>query len=314
MVSDKRARPIPASAVAVALVAVAAGLSACGNGAGSGVSAGGVVSVVAAESQYADVATQVGGRYVKVTAVVDNPSTDPHSYELSPRVATAVAGAGVVIVNGLGYDAFIDRIEAAAPSRHRRTLRVQAILGLADSTPNPHLWYRPTTMPKVAAALAGDLGALAPAHAAYFRANAARFIASLQPWLSAIAAFRARHPGGRVATTEPVADNLLEAMGLDNRTPFAFQAAVMNGTDPTPQDVTLVEGLLARRQVSAFVYNQQVVDPLTDAVRAKAVKAGVPVVGVHETMPSGRHYQSWMLAETDAIAAAVEAGRSSEGL
>ena len=316
MVPNKRAKPKPLTAGAVALVlAAGAGLGACGGGGAGGVSPGGVVSVVAAESQYGDVAAQVGGRYVRVTSVVNNPNTDPHNYELSPRVASAVAGAGLVIVNGVGYDAFMGRVESAAPSRTRRTLLVQHLLGLPDSTPNPHLWYRPTTMLKVAGAVATELGNLAPAHAVYFRANAARFNASLQPWLSAIASFRARHGGADVATTEPVADYLLEALGLHNRTPCAFQVDVMNGTDPTPQDGALVEGLLARRQVKAFVYNQQVVDALTASVRAAAVKAHVPVVGVYETMPgSGYHFQSWMSAETAAIAAAVEAGKSSERL
>ena len=47
-------------------------------------------------------------------------------------------------------------------------LIVQQLLGLPDSTPNPHLWYDPTTMPKVADALAADYAAMKPDHAAYF--------------------------------------------------------------------------------------------------------------------------------------------------
>src|ERR1700733_10984827 len=95
----------------------------------------------------------------------------------------------------------------------------------------------------------------------------------------------------------PVADYLLQAMGVDNLTPFQFQADIMNGTDPTPQDVTLENGFFSKHKVKAFVYNQQVVDSLTESVRANAQKAGVPVVGVYETMPvPGYDYQSWMLA------------------
>ena len=315
MVPNKRRWPPATFGLLAAVLVAGAGLGACGGGGSSGVSAGGVISVVAAENQYGDVAAQVGGRYVKVSSVENNPNTDPHSYEVSPRVASEVAGAALVLVNGVGYDAFMDRIEVAAPNPRRRTIRVQQLLGLPDSTANPHLWYLPSTMPRVADALAADLGALAPSHAAYFRANADRFTASLQPWLAAVAAFRARYAGTGVATTEPVADYLLDALGLDNRTPFAFQADVMNGTDPTPQDVALVDGLLAHRQVRVFAYNEQVVDSVTAALRSTAVKAHIPIVGVYETMPgAGYHYQSWMLAETDAIAAAVEAGRSSERL
>jgi zinc/manganese transport system substrate-binding protein len=271
----------------------------------------GPILVVAAENEYGNVAAQIGGRYVQVSSIESNPNTDPHSYEVSPRVASEVARAAVVIQNGVGYDAFMDKIESASADPARKVVDVQHVLGLPDSTPNPHLWYDPTTMPKVAQALGHDLAALAPAHAAYFRAKVAAFDASLQPWLAQIAAFRSAHAGTRVATTEPVADYLLEAMGIDNLTPFSFQADIMNGIDPTPQDIALENGFFSLHMVKLFVYNQQVVDSLTESVRAKAQQAKVPVVGVYETMPTpGYDYQTWMEAETRAIAHAVVDGTS----
>jgi zinc/manganese transport system substrate-binding protein len=89
-------------------------------------------------------------------------------------------------------------------------------------------------MPAVANAIAADLGQIDSAHAAYYRANAASFIASLAAWGKAIATFKAAHPGTPVATTEPVADYLLQAAGADNMSPWTFQADIMNGTDPSP--------------------------------------------------------------------------------
>lgn len=272
----------------------------------------GVVQAVAAENFYADVLRQIGGPDVRVSSVVDNPNIDPHSYELRPSVARAVAGARLVVQNGLGYDDFMDRIESASPSSDRRTIVVQHLLGLTDGTPNPHLWYDPATMPKVAAAMAGALAALSPGHASLFRANLARFDASLGPLTHAVASFAAAHRGTPVATTEPVADYLLEAMGADNRTPFRFQVAVMNGVDPAPQDITLEHDLLTGHRVRLFCYNEQVVDALTSSIRRAAVAAGIPVVGVSETMPAGTHYQRWMLAEVLAIARAVSSGTSTE--
>ena len=117
-------------------------------------------------------------------------------------------------------------------------------------------------MPAVAKAMATDLSALEPAHASYFQANEPSFDASLQPWMDAIAAFKAKYAGTPVATTEPVADYLLQAMGDDNLTPFSFQADIMNGTDPTPQDVSLENGFFTKHQVKVFCYNQQVTDSL----------------------------------------------------
>ncbi|MFZ0042644.1 MAG: zinc ABC transporter substrate-binding protein, partial [Solirubrobacteraceae bacterium] len=215
--------------IAVA-VAVTGALAGCGSASDpSGSASGNTIRVVAAENEYGNVASQIGGRYVNVASVESNPSTDPHTYEVSPSVAQEVSGAQVLIQNGVGYDDYMTKIASASPSSSRRVIDVQHLLGLPDSTPNPHLWYSPTTMPKVASTLAGDFAQLQPAHAAYFKANDAKFEASLKPWLTAIARFKAKYGGTPVATTEPVADYLLQAMGIVNLTPFSFQAQVMNG-------------------------------------------------------------------------------------
>jgi zinc/manganese transport system substrate-binding protein len=271
--------------------------------------------VVAAESEYGNVVAQIGGHYVHVSSVESHPNTDPHTYEVSPKVAEEVSGAGLVIQNGLGYDSFMNKLESASPNSKRKVIDVQDLLGLPGSTPNPHLWYDPRTMPAVAQAIGSDLAALQPSHAAYFNQNVTDFDSSLQPWLNAIAAFKANHAGTTAATTEPVADYLLQAMGIDNLTPSVFQADIMNGTDPTPQAVALENGLFSKHMVKVFCYNQQVVDSLTESIRANAQRAKVPVVGVYETMPTpGYDYQSWMLSETEAIQAAVVSGTSTQHL
>jgi zinc/manganese transport system substrate-binding protein len=237
---------------------------------------------------------------------MSNPNTDPHTFEASPAVAREVGAAELVVQNGVGYDTFMSTIENADPNSGRKVIDVQNLLGLPDSTPNPHLWYKPTTMPAVAKALVSDLSALQPAHAAYFQENAKRFEESLQPWYAAIAKLKGAYAGTPVATTEPVGDYMLEAAGTKNMTPFTLQAAIMNGTDPAPQDVTLQNGLFSGHKVKVFVYNQQVTDTLTDSFRELALKEGVPVAGVYETMPvPGYDYQSWMLAEVQALEKAV---------
>ncbi|MGD0454532.1 MAG: zinc ABC transporter substrate-binding protein [Solirubrobacteraceae bacterium] len=297
-----------------ALAALCALIAGCG---GLGLSArpGGRILAVGAENQYANVIEQVGGRYVSTLAIESNPNTDPHTFEASPSVAEVVGSAGLVVQNGVGYDTFMERIESASPSSRRRVIDVQKLLGLPDSTSNPHLWYRPQTMPAVAKAVAASLSQLQPAHAAYFQANAAAFEQSLTPWHQALERFAAEYPRTPVATTEPVGDYMLEAAGTVNLTPFGLQADIMNGVDPAPQDVTLQEGLLASHRVKALVYNQQVTDSLTQSFLDDAKRDGVPVVGVYETMPApGYDYQSWMLAEVRALRRAVAEKASTEKL
>jgi zinc/manganese transport system substrate-binding protein len=270
----------------------------------------GTILAVAAENEYANVIAQIGGRYVSVSAVESNPNTDPHSFEASPSVAESIAAARLIVQNGAGYDPFMDTIEAASASPGRRVIVVQRLLGLPAQVANPHLWYRPTTMPRLANALARDLAALEPAHGAYFEANARRFDRSLAPWYAAIKTFARRFPRVPVATTEPVGDYLLAALGAVNRTPFALQADVMNGVDPAPENVSIESGLLEHHRVRVFVYNEQVTDSLTASFLAAAEQAGIPVVGVYETMPAGFDYQGWMLAEVRALTSAVADGRS----
>jgi zinc/manganese transport system substrate-binding protein len=274
-----------------------------------------VIKAIGVENEYADVISQIGGQYVQVTAIETDPNTDPHTFEVNPKVAGEIAAADLVVKNGVGYDAWADKIIAAAPNGKRKVIDVQHLLGLPDSTPNPHLWYDPKTMPAVAKEIAADLSALDPAQAGYFQASAKKFDASLKPWLAAIAAFKAHHAGTPVAVTEPVADYMLEAAGIDIQTPYSMQAAIMNGTDPSPQDVTKQNALFTDHKVKVFVYNQQVTDALTQSFLALAKKNDIPVVGVYETMPApGFTYQSWMVAEVNALDRAVTGNGSTEVL
>jgi zinc/manganese transport system substrate-binding protein len=315
--------PVRAGVLAATLLGtagLAAGCSSSSTSASSGTASAGAaadtkIDAVGAENEYADVISQIGGQYVAVSSIMSNPNTDPHTFEASPQVAGEVSAAKLVVQNGIGYDDFMTTIEKSAASSSRKVVNVQTLLGLPDSTPNPHLWYKPTTMPAVAGAIASDLESLDPAHASYFKANLATFDNSLGAWNTAIAQLKSKFGGDGVATTEPVADYLLDAAGVDNLTPWAFQADVMNGTDPSPQDVATEKALFTQYKVKAFVYNQQVTDSLTTSLLTLAHQNDIPVVGVYETMPTpGYTYQTWMQAEVSALSNAFGSGVSAPTL
>lgn len=254
-----------------------------------------VLHAVGLESQYANVMSQIGGPYVQVSAIESDPNTDPHEFELSPDVAKQIYGADVIVANGLGYDGWADKLLANA---HGEVISAQTVLKLPDSTPNPHLWYDPATMPAVARAVAAAFAAKDSAHAAFYQANEKAFEASLQPWVSALAALHQKYADVKVAVTEPVADYMLQAAGLNIATPFSLQAAIMNGTDPAPQDVSAQQALLSGGGAKIFVYNQQVTDALTVSFLATAKQSKTPVLGVYELMPAGaKNYQDWMESE-----------------
>jgi zinc/manganese transport system substrate-binding protein len=306
---------LPLAAALLASACSSSPASSSGDGAPAAAAASTTITAIGAENEYADVISQVGGKYVRASAIMSDPNTDPHTFEASPAVAREISAAKLVVQNGVGYDDWATTIENAAPNAGRKVINVQQLLGLPDSTPNPHLWYRPGTMTAVAGAIAADLAQVDPAHAAYYKANAAAFTASLAAWGQAIATFKAAYPGTPVATTEPVADYLLQAAGADILTPWTFQADIMNGTDPSPQDTATEKSLFTQHKVKVFLYNQQVTDALTESFISLAHANGIPVVGVYETMPTpGFDYQSWMLAEVNALNKAVTSQASTEKL
>jgi zinc/manganese transport system substrate-binding protein len=274
-----------------------------------------VINAIGVENEYADVISQIGGKFVKVTTIESDPNVDPHEFEANPQIATQLAGADLVVENGIGYDTWADNMMAANPKPSRKVINVQALLKAPDTTPNPHFWFDPKTMPMVAAAIAADLSARMPAEAATFQANLKIFNDSLKPWTDAIAQFKREFGGTPVAVTEPVADYLLQAAGAKILTPFSLEKAIMDGTDPSPQDVATENNLFKNHRVKVFVYNQQVTDPLTDSFLQLAKKNNIPVVGVYETMPvPGYNYQSWMIAEIKALHDAVANKKSTEKL
>ncbi len=302
-------------ALVATLTVTALSLAGCSSLVASVGSKPGVIEAVGAENQYANVISQIGGKYVAVTSVLDNPNIDPHNFEASPSVAAEVGRAELIVQNGVGYDGFMNSIESASPNAKRKVIIAQKVLGLSNDTSNPHLWYDPRTMPTVAQALARDFAALEPTHRNYFQARLKAFDVSLQPWFNAIAAFKSKYAGTAVAVTEPVGNYLLQAMGARVLTPFVFQADIMNGVDPAPEDITLENGFLTTHEAKVFCYNEQVVDSLTSSLKATAKAAGVPVVGIYETMPTpGYDYQTWMMAEVAAIQAAVVHQTSTEVL
>jgi zinc/manganese transport system substrate-binding protein len=263
-----------------------------------------VVQVVAAENMWGDIARQIGGRHASVSSIISDPNADPHLYSSDPRDAARLARANVVVLNGLGYDDWARKLVDATPSSKRRELTIADVLKPTGS--NPHLWYDVPRLPDAARAIADALAAEDPKDAAYFHANAARFIESLQPLLHTVAAIESRHPGAPVAYTESVPRYLLDAAGLRVQTPPSFARAIEGGSEPSPGDTQRMNDLISKREVDALLYNAQAVTQVTKRLRALAARSGVPVVPVTETLPpSEPTFQSWQRRQAQALQRAL---------
>jgi zinc/manganese transport system substrate-binding protein len=237
----------------------------------------------------------VGGSKLKIYSFLSDPSADPHQYESNSSNAKAVADSRLVIENGLGYDSFMQKLLKASPKQERVVINVQNLIGAKDGA-NPHVWYDPTVMPRVATAAAAALARLDPANAANYAANLGTFIASLKPIDDQVASLKQRHAGAPVAFTEPVYGYMAEAIGLAVKSPPEFMKAVEEGNDPPSRAVAAEQDLITGHQVKVLMYNSQTVTKVTSNVKELAMKNGVPVVGVSETTPPGKTFQAWQLS------------------
>src|SRR5947209_10252719 len=138
-------------AVVVLAVLVAAGAGAAMENRAAGSTTGGL-QVVAAESSWGSIAAQLGGSRVHVTSVITSPATDPHDYEPTAVDARALAGAQLVIVNGIGYDPWAPKLLAANPVEGRIVLTVGDLVGIKAGG-NPHRWYSPGNVEQVIATI-----------------------------------------------------------------------------------------------------------------------------------------------------------------
>ena len=265
--------------------------------------AAGPISIVAAENFYGQAAAAIGGDRVIVSSVLVQQGTDPHDYEPTPSVATSVADARLVILNGADYDPWMERLVAASANDSRMVLNVAALIGKAPGD-NPHVWYDPKAMPALATAIADTLSTMDPEGKAGYDQRRDAFLASLAPLQERIAALKTRLAGTPVTATEPVFGYMAEALGLKMQND-AFQTAIMNETEPSAEAIASMEQDIKQGRVKAIFYNAQVEDPLTQHLAEVAKASGVPLVSVTETEPAGQTFTQWMLGELDATAKAL---------
>ena len=257
------------------------------------------VKVVAAENFYGDVASQIGGANVTVTSILSNPDQDPHLFEASPDTAKALSDAKIVIVNGVDYDPWMEKLLSAHNAPGRKEIIVGKLVGHKPGD-NPHLWYDPAYMKAAAKALVTDLSAVDPTHKADYEQGYAKFLDSLKPIDEKIAAMRKSYAGQPVTASEPVFGYQAGLIGLKVHNE-KYALAIMNNAEPTPSEVAGFENDLKGHKVKAMLYNAQASEPAVGKLVDLAKANNIPVVGVSETEPPNSTYQEWMMGQLNAL-------------
>lgn len=272
---------------------------------GTGGSAPGIIRVVAAEDFYGNIAAQIAGNKAIVTSIITNPNIDPHEYDATVQDGVAVAQADIVIENGLNYDTWMDKLIGASPDPARTLIVAGAAPGVTVLPENPHVWYGISNVAAIAQAIETAFAAKDPANASVFAANLTAFDASLTPITALMNTIKSAYAGTPVALTETIFLYQSGQMGLHVLTPITFERAIAEGNDPSVQDVSAVNAEIGGRQAKVLIYNSQTVTPVTTNLENAAIRNGIPVVPVTETMPATDTYQSWMTAQLGTLRAAL---------
>lgn len=177
----RKSRVAQRAMVIAALLSTALAVAACRETAAIG--ADGRISVVATTTQMGALARGVGGDHVVVTVLVP-PGADPHDYEATTADVRALSRAALVLRNGLGLDAFLDRVISG--SRAPNVVTVSDGVAVARGSAagagpeaDPHVWLDIANAQIMADNIARAFAAADSTHADAYAANAAVYRATL---------------------------------------------------------------------------------------------------------------------------------------
>ena len=291
--------------IILALSVVVLVASSCGGP--TSAAASGRIKVVAGQNFWGSIATQLGGSRASVQSVVSDPNADPHEYETNTNDARAFADANFVILNGAGYDNWANKLLSANPNSQRKVLVAADLLG-KKAGDNPHFWYNPDYVTRMADQVTADYRSIDPADAAYFDQQRAAFTAALQPYTKRLAEIKAKFSGVSVGATESIFVYMATYLGLNLISPPPFMDAVAEGNDPPASAVISFQNQITGKQVKVLVYNVQTATAVTTNVKHLAALANIPTVGVSETLqPESATFQDWQLSQLLALQNALNA-------
>lgn len=220
------------------------------------------LNVVASFSLLADMVAEVGGDAVAVFALV-GPDADAHAFTPAPADAKRLAQADLVVVNGLGFEGWIDRLVRASGSRAPVLVASQGIsVRRIGPVVDPHAWqslvaaqrYVENIRAGLVAALVKLAPDAAPGQVAAINARAATYSQRLAALDASVRARLASVPSDqrRLVTSHDAFGYMADAWGLDMR---AAQGWTTAGEASAADVARLIRQLKAQRVRALFVEN-----------------------------------------------------------
>ncbi len=274
------------------------------------------IKVVASFSILADLVRNVGGDRVDVTVLVGRNS-DAHAFEPSPAGSRLLADAKLVVVNGLGFEGWLDRLVRASGGRAPVAVAstgVRPRAGAPDETRfgqdgvgvDPHAWQSVANAKRYVADIRDALIMVDPAGQGAYAANAAAYLAKLDALDHEIRDTLARIPADRrrVITSHDAFGYFGDAYGVA----FLAPEGLSTNAEPSARAVARIIRRIESDRVGAL-FVENVVDPrlLQQIARETGARIGGTLYSDALTEPGGPAptYLDMMRHNVHALAAAL---------
>ena len=220
--------------------------------------------VAATFSILGDVVKSIGGDRVDVTMLV-GPNADAHVFSPSPADARKLAAAKLIVMNGLGYEGWIDRLVKASGSKAPVVTASKGVKPrrMTDSHghghgSDPHAWQSVANVKLYATNIRDGLVAADPAGKSLYEANAAAYVAKLDALEREVRDGVAKIPAERrrVITTHDAFGYFKDAYGLD----FIAPQGVSTESEPSAKDVARIISQIKRQKIPA-IFLENISDP-----------------------------------------------------
>ena len=227
---------------------------------------GGPLRVVASFSILADLAREVGGERVAVTSLV-GPEADAHGYAPSPGDGKRLAQADVVVVNGLGFEGWLDRLVRASGTKAPVVVASTGVRPRSEDAghghnhghdTDPHAWQSVANARIYVGNIRDGLAKADPGHAADYARNADAYLARLGALDAELRATLATIPPERrrIITTHDAFGYFADAYGLT----FVAAQGVSTESEASPREVAALIRQIKRERIPA-VFVETITDP-----------------------------------------------------
>lgn len=269
------------------------------------------IHIIAAENFYGEIAKQIGGQYVQVQSIMNNPNQDPHLFSANIQTAKAIADADVIIYNGIDYDPWMKNLIEANGENNNKIIIIVANLAHKKTGDNPHIWYDHRIILIYAEDLTKNLIKLDAdhAHQQYYKKNLDDFKKDVQRLSIKINSIKNQYQNTPVIATEPVFAYMSDMLGF-KMLGEQFQLSIMNNTSPSAEETKNFEDKLRLHQVKILFYNKQVNNPITQRMKDIAKQSHIPVIGISEMQPLNQDYITWMISQLDDVDKVLSLQRS----